>query len=508
VRTMECRAPTSWKVVTSASLLGLWVAAPQPVRAAPKAAVVIEAAGSLHTAVSKIVAAHASPAGQGAFAAALKRAGVRPASLAVNPSSAELKAAQAAAHDVGADVIVAVRVEARRGGRATASVMVVAVESGEVLKKERVSLGRSKRRGRDAESLRGLDKVLAAALSSFEAPRSAPAEVPGSTPEAPRSAPEAARSTAEAPASTTEAPKSGAPAWGEVPAWAQGGGAAPGSADSSSSVPSSSAALLSPAAPASSETPAAASSTRADQLLAFRERRASRERALLRLGVGLSQLGRRFTIAGRTAQPLRPYSPGLGISCGALELQLYPLARMRDSGIWGNFGIELAYERAVAAKSKLTGSSTTVETNASAWSAGARLRFIFAPVELGLRLGYGAMDFSFKTSDATLAAELPSTSYKYARAGGDAAVRLGALLLAAGGDYLYVMDKGPLEKSYFPGAGIQGFAARLLAAYSFTGLLSAQLTARYQSLSYSATGSADSASDQLFSATLGAVLSL
>jgi hypothetical protein len=205
-----------------------------------------------------------------------------------------------------------------------------------------------------------------------------------------------------------------------------------------------------------------------------------------RVGLGT----RHFAYSDRITPGQRPYNlaaaPIIGVGA-----EVYPLAFV-DPGVPSWFGIVGAYSRAVALQSATPSSSDqlgagggqTVDTSWSSLDMALRARFpLTTAATLGIKGGYGVLDYSFKNAGA-LADGLPTVTYRFARAGVDARVHVWRIAILGGLDYLAVFDGGTVASRY-PHAKIGGIDAALGLGLTFAGHFEARTGVRYQRFFYS-----------------------
>ena len=432
-------------------------------------ALVVEGPADVRTALAQAVRGHAKLADDAALAAALQKNGARLAAVGDDAKPDALVPLRNAARDAGATALVTALVTGARGKQAM-MVLVVSVENGEVLGSQKIPMaapkaGKKKART-DQDAVAEAERVIATALSNLSA-RS------GNT--------------------TTS--------WGDLPAWAAPApSASTPPAAKSSSPPTATAARPAAASepvhttsakPVTSSTPAA---------------RVDRSRA--DLGLAFVQGSRKFGFGTRTAQPLRPYSPGLGAPGPGLEARIYPMAFTGDTGLLGDLGLDVAYHRTIGAKSSVA-DKPDIDVTWQTWHAGVRMRFAVArPLELGVGLAYGQNDFTFSTTDAALRSELPAAKYQYIRLGGEAKLRLSPIEVTLGGAWDPMLKTGPVGSRFFPDASAYGLEGYLGVSYAIIGDLSARVVGRYERVSIGKTGATSTARDQFFKGELGITYAL
>lgn len=447
----------SFGVIAALTVLGV---SPAAAASDVTAALVVDGPADLRASLARAVRAHAKLADDAAVAAALQKAGAKLAAVGDDARPEALVPLRNAARDAGATALVTARAAGGRG-KQVLTVLVVSVENGEVLGSEKIPMaapkaGKKKART-DQDAVAEAERMISTALANLSA-RS------GNT--------------------TTS--------WGDLPAWASptgGAGAKPQAATTT--------AAAKPAADAAPGPTTAAKATTSSTPSV------RRDRAAAELGLAVVQGSRKFGFGYRTAQALRPYSPGLGAPGPGLEARIYPMAFTADAGILGDLGLDLAYHRTVGATSTVSGKGD-VDVGWQSFSAGVRLRHAVArPFEVSLGLAYGQNEFSFSTSDATLAGELPAVRYEFVRVAGEARLRLTPIEVLLGGGWEPMLGLGTLESRFFPGASAYGLEGYLGVAYTVVGDLAVRVVARYERINIGKTSTTSIARDQYFKGEAG-----
>jgi len=428
------------------------------------AALVVDGPADLRASLARVVRAHAKLADDAAVAAALQKAGAKLTAVGEDAKPEALVPLRNAARAVGATALVTARAAGAKG-KQVLTVLVVAVENGEVLGSEKIPMaapkaGKKKART-DQDAVAEAERMISTALANLSARG-------GNT--------------------TTS--------WGDLPAWASptpsgSGAAAPKPATTTTVVAAKPAADPEPVhTTAAKPTTSSAPSVR-------------RDRTAAELGLAVVQGSRKFGFGYRTAQALRPYSPGLGAPGPGLEARIYPMAFTGDAGILGDLALDLAYHRTLGATSTVSDKGD-VDVGWQSWHAGVRMRYAVAkPFEVSLGLAYGQNEFSFTTSDATLAGELPAVRYQFVRVAGEARLRLAPLEVLLGGGWEPMLGLGTLESRFFPGASAFGLEGYLGVGYTIMGDLAVRVVARYERINIGKTSTTSIARDQYFKGEAG-----
>ena len=183
---------------------------------------------------------------------------------------------------------------------------------------------------------------------------------------------------------------------------------------------------------------------------------ADRGHAIAIVRASIAAASRDFAYVDRVTPSLRPYSL-FAAPLASIDVEIYPLARARTPVLEG-LGVTAGYARAFALSSA-DASCAAVTTSWGALDLGARERIRLGRAAIAaLYGGYSAIDYRFDGALGPNAA-LPSVAYRFARAGADLRVLLGATSIYAAGSYLAVTSTG-LE-SLFPRTTVGGVEARL-----------------------------------------------
>jgi hypothetical protein len=209
---------------------------------------------------------------------------------------------------------------------------------------------------------------------------------------------------------------------------------------------------------------------------------AERDERLLDLQAGVGIGLRHFEYTDRITPSLRPYTlPAAPLA--SIAASVYPFAGthtplLRDLGITGD------YAQAFAISSE-DSTGAHVDSTWRTFDVGARERIpITRAVEAGVAVAYGGNDFQFDQPLAGAAAQLPSASYRFVRAGADGRVRLlPAFSAFGGGSYLAVLSTG-YTGDLFSRESVGGVEAHLGASWSIARSWEASVSASYTRFFY------------------------
>ncbi len=419
-------------------------------------AVYVEDARSARARVVSVVAKHGELLDERAFASALFAQGKGRAALDAKlpkPAPAEVRELlRGAAQKLGADVaVVVISSPAARNTRAL-RLLVVETGSGQALFDDAVVFSRAAKRKKKlvwTDDFSTLDRGLDRALARAQKPRPA---AKAASPEA--KSPETASSVAE------------------LPLWARGG--------------------EEPASPARVEGEERGS--------VARPKRREGGRELVSAWVGYDHLARRVVVSSAVSG-LRSYALGLGSPGGALGLRVYPMAIAGDESRLADLGLEAEMSRAFFARSALEGSDDSVDTRASAKWLGARFRQGLAAHELGATLGYAERYFVLEGVSG-LTDLLPSTDYRFLRAGLDATLRASAFAVLCDAALLWPFRRGAVLDAALPEASGLGFTASLGARVPLFFGIDAFGKGRFTQIKTSAEGGG-AVTEQVFEALAG-----
>jgi hypothetical protein len=201
------------------------------------------------------------------------------------------------------------------------------------------------------------------------------------------------------------------------------------------------------------------------------------------LGVGM----RRFSYVQSMTSALRPYDLAAA-PVASVEAEVYPFSTMRVP-VLRDFGVTGAYARAFALSSE-DSNGNHVGTSWQSFDVGAKQRFVLGPwVLASVSAGYGGDDFRFDQSLSVSgqAAALPTTAYRFIRAGGDVRVSIpvvAGLSVFGGGSYLDILSTGSMGE-LFSREAVGGIDGHVGAAYGFAKRYEVSLGASYTRFFYS-----------------------
>jgi hypothetical protein len=201
------------------------------------------------------------------------------------------------------------------------------------------------------------------------------------------------------------------------------------------------------------------------------------------LGVGM----RRFSYVQSMTSALRPYDLAAA-PVARVEAEVYPFSTM-GIPVLRDFGVTGDYARAFALSSEDSNGSH-VGTSWQSFDVGAKQRFVVARWLLAsVSAGYGGDDFrldqSLEVSGQTAA--LPTTAYRFVRAGGDVRVAIPALpglSVFGGGSYLDILSTGSMGQ-LFSRETVGGIDGHVGASYGFAKRYEVSLGASYTRFFYS-----------------------
>ncbi len=190
---------------------------------------------------------------------------------------------------------------------------------------------------------------------------------------------------------------------------------------------------------------------------------------------------RHFDYTDRITAGQRAYgvtaAPMIGVG-GAV----YPFTPM-DNPVLDAIGFVGEYGQAAFLRSA-TSTGERVSTSWSHYDAALRVRIpVTGAVTVGVRAGYGAVDYAFRDAGA-LGPQLPSAKYGFVRVGVDGRLEVWKLAVMASFDYLAIESTSGVTDRY-PQATVGGVEAMAGIGVPFAGSFEARTGLRYQRFFYS-----------------------
>jgi|GEM_PF-1744340 len=203
----------------------------------------------------------------------------------------------------------------------------------------------------------------------------------------------------------------------------------------------------------------------------------------LRIGAGFGFMSRQLSYTDDLFETLRPYelqaAPVVQVFARA-----YPAAFVLK-GWAAALGLEVNLSYGLGLSSK-DSADRTYETQALAFDAALRARWVFSRHEVGLAVGGGLQSFSVKGLQSQLEPGLPGVGYAFVRVGADARFTLiEDLSLRPRFGWRNVLSGGEMTSdSWFPRASVLAFDAEVCVAYRVWSGLEVQAGAQWQRYAY------------------------